>query len=74
MRSWNTTPSRRKGGAGRPRDVVTKDANLSALRREKPRDQGEQRALAGAVEPEQGDKGCRRNREAHLGKGLTRVP
>src|SRR4029077_15201526 len=44
---------------------------LSALRREKSRDKGEQRTLAGAVEPEQSDKGCRRNREAHLGKGLT---
>jgi hypothetical protein len=61
-----------QGGAGCPRDVVTKDTNLSVLRRKEPGDQGEKRALPGTVEPEQDDKGRRRYREAHIGKGPAR--
>ncbi len=60
-----------QGGPGCPRYVVTKDTNLPVLRREEPRDQGEKRALPRTVEPEQDDKGRRRNREAHIGKGLA---
>src|SRR5262249_8177067 len=61
-----------QGGTRRPRDVVTEDANLPTLRGKEPCDQGEQRALACAVEPKQDDKGRRRNRKADVGEGLPR--
>ena len=62
-----------QGGAGCLRDVVTKDTDLPVLRRKEPRDQREKRALPGTIEPEQDDKGRRRNREAHIDKGPARI-
>src|SRR4051812_33752988 len=52
--------------AGITPDVITEHGDLSVLYAEQPGDEGEQRALAGAVEPEQRRKTCRRHGETDI--------
>ena len=52
--------------AGRAADVVAENADASVLDAEQPRDQREQRALAGAVEAEQRGEARRRHREVDV--------
>ena len=58
--------------ARRTADVVAEDADAPGLNAEQPRDQREQRALAGAVEAEQRRETGRRNREADVDQGAPR--
>jgi hypothetical protein len=52
--------------AGRRTDVVAKNADASGLNSEQPRNQREQRALAGAIEAKQRREACRHDREADV--------
>ena len=52
--------------AGVAADVVAEDADMPGLHAEQPRDQREQRALAGAVEAEQGGEARRRDRKTDV--------
>ena len=71
MRGWNTTPSSRSASPGACGDVVAEDADTPALDSEQPRDQREQRALAGAVQAEQRRETCRRDGEADVDQRLS---
>src|SRR5260370_31125424 len=52
-------------------DIVAENADASGLHAEQPGDDGKQRALARAVEAEQGRKAPRRNREADIVERLA---
>src|SRR6185436_7670336 len=56
-----------------PRDVMAEDADMSALDSEQPRDQREERALAGAVQAEQRGEACRGDGEADVDQRLSRA-
>ena len=66
MRGWNTTPSSRSASPGACADVVAENADAPGLDSEQPRDQREQRALAGAVEAEQRGEARRRDGEVDV--------
>src|SRR5712664_1816056 len=57
--------------AGLTADVVAEDADASGLDTEQPRDQREQRALAGAVEAKQRREACRRDGEVDVDEGAS---
>ena len=57
--------------AGFDADVVAEDADASGLDAEQPRDQREQRALAGAVEAKQRREACRRDGEVDVDEGAS---
>ena len=59
--------------ARRASDVVTENADAAALNSEQPRDQREQRALAGAIETEQRGEARRRHGEFDVDQGAARA-
>src|SRR5216683_2029748 len=57
--------------AGLKADVVAEDTDASGLDAEQPRNQREQRALAGAVEAKQRREACRRDGEVDVDEGAS---
>ena len=60
--------------ARRTADVVAENADAPGLDAEQPRDQREQRALAGAVEAEQRREACRRDVKVDIDRARAAAP